>query len=62
MDTHFRILKDSLELKKKKFLLALFKIQYGGEFQDSRQTIECTRIVRNNANNLQLRILEDWTF
>jgi penicillin-binding protein-related factor A (putative recombinase) len=39
-----------LELKKKKFLLALFKIQNGGEIQDGRQTIKCSRIVRNNAN------------
>jgi hypothetical protein len=31
------------------------KIQNGGENQDGRQ------IVRNNANNLQLRILKDWT-
>jgi hypothetical protein len=47
--------------KKKKFLLALFEIQNGGEIQDGRQTIKCSRIVRNNANNWQLRILEDWT-
>jgi hypothetical protein len=33
------ILRGSLELKKKKFLLALFKIQNGGEIQDGRQTI-----------------------
>jgi hypothetical protein len=32
------ILKDSMELKKK-ILLALFKIQNGGEIQDGRQTI-----------------------
>jgi hypothetical protein len=51
----------SLELKKKKILLALFKIQNGGEIQDGRQTIKCSRIVRNNANNWQLRILKDWT-
>jgi hypothetical protein len=49
------ILKDSLELKKKKF----FKIQNGGEIQDGRQTIKCSRFVKNDANNLQLRILED---
>jgi hypothetical protein len=53
------ILIDSLELKKKKILLALFKIQNGGNFQDGRQTIKCSRIVINYANNLQLRILED---
>jgi hypothetical protein len=49
------ILKDSLELKKKKFLLALFKIQNGGEFQDGGQTIKCSRF----AKIMQLRILED---
>jgi hypothetical protein len=42
---HFIILKDSLELEKKKFLLALFKIQNGGENQDGRQTIKCSRFV-----------------
>jgi hypothetical protein len=31
---NFRILKDSLELKNFFFLLALFKIQNGGEIQD----------------------------
>jgi hypothetical protein len=61
VQTHFRILKDSLEHKNFFFLLAFFKIQNGGEIQDGRQTIKCSRIVRNNANNLQLRILEDWT-
>jgi hypothetical protein len=55
------ILKCSLELKKKKILLALFKIQNGGEIQDGRQAIKCSRLVKNNANNLQFRILEDWT-
>jgi hypothetical protein len=52
------ILKDSLELKKKK-LLTFFKIQNGGEFQDGRQTIKCSGFVKNNANILQLRILKD---
>jgi hypothetical protein len=52
---HCRILKDSLELKKKKILLALFKIQNGGDNQDGRQTIKRSRILRNNVNNLQLR-------
>jgi hypothetical protein len=42
-------------------LVAPSKIQNGGEIEDGRQTIKCSRIVRNNANNLQLRILEDWT-
>jgi hypothetical protein len=37
------------------------KIQNGGENQDGRQTIKRSRIVKNNANNLQLQILEDWT-
>jgi hypothetical protein len=55
---HFMILKDSLELKKKKIFLALFKIQKGGEIQDGRQTIKCSRFVKNDANNLQLRLLE----
>jgi hypothetical protein len=55
------ILKNSLELKKKKILLALFKIQNGREIQDGRQTIKCSRFVKNDANNLQLRILEDYT-
>jgi hypothetical protein len=32
--------------------------QNGGENQDGRQTIKRSQ---NNANNLQLRILEDWT-
>jgi hypothetical protein len=41
-------------------MLALFTHQNGGVNQDGRQTIKCSRIVRNNANNLQLRILEDW--
>jgi hypothetical protein len=55
------ILKDSLGHKNKKFLLALFKIQNGGDIQEGRQTIKCSRFVRNNANNTQLRILEDKT-
>jgi hypothetical protein len=46
-------------LKRKKNLLALFKIQNGGEIQDSRQTIKGSRFIKNNANNLLLRILED---
>jgi hypothetical protein len=45
--------------RKKKFLLALFKIQNGGEIQDGRQTIKCSRFVKHDANNLQLRNLED---
>jgi hypothetical protein len=36
------------------------KIQNGEEIQDGRQTMKCSRIVRNNANNLQLWTLEDW--
>jgi hypothetical protein len=51
------ILKDSLGLFF--FLLMLFKIQNGGEIQDGRQTIKCSRFVKNHANNLQLRNLED---
>jgi hypothetical protein len=47
-----------LELKKKN-LLALFQIQNGGETQDSRQTIKYFRFVKNNVNNLKLRILKD---
>jgi hypothetical protein len=35
------ILKNSMELKKQKILLALFKIQNGGEIQDGRQTVKC---------------------
>jgi hypothetical protein len=38
--------------RKKKILLALFKIQNGGEIQDDRQTIKCSRFVKNDANNL----------
>jgi hypothetical protein len=38
-----------------------FKIQNGGEIQDGRKTIKCSRFVKNDANNLQLRILEDQT-
>jgi hypothetical protein len=53
------ILNNSLELKKKKFLRVLFKIQNGGEIQDGRQTIKCSRFVKNDANTLQLRDLED---
>jgi hypothetical protein len=45
--------------RKKKFLLALFKIQNSGEIQDGRQTIKCSRFFKNDANNLRLRILED---
>jgi hypothetical protein len=41
------MLKDSLELKKKKIFLALFKIQNGGEIQDGQQTIKCSRFVKN---------------
>jgi hypothetical protein len=41
------ILKDSLELKI--FFLALFKIQNGAEMQDGRQTIKCSRFVKNDA-------------
>jgi hypothetical protein len=59
VQAQFMISKNSLELKKKKFLLALFKIQNGGDIQDGRQTIKCSRFVKNNANNLQVRILED---
>jgi hypothetical protein len=43
-------------------LLALFKIQNGGEIQDGRQTIKCSRLVKNDANNLQLRNLKDRLF
>jgi hypothetical protein len=49
VQAHFMILKDILELKKKIFLVALFKIQNGGgiqnggEIQDGRQTIKCSR-------------------
>jgi hypothetical protein len=50
VQAHFMILKDSLDQK----------IQNGGEIQDGRQTIKLSRIVRNNANNLQLRTLKDW--
>jgi hypothetical protein len=39
--------------------MAPVKIQKGGEIQDGRQTIKCSRFVENNANNLQLRISED---
>jgi hypothetical protein len=54
------ILKDSLDQLKKIFVLeVLSKIQNGGEIQDGRQTIKCSRFVRNDANNLQLRNLED---
>jgi hypothetical protein len=54
------ILKDSLEnTRKKNYLLALFKIQNGGEIQDGRQTIKCSRFVKHDENNLQLRNLED---
>jgi hypothetical protein len=53
------ILNNSLELKKKKFLIALFKIQHGGEIQDGRQTKKCSRFVKNDASNLQLQNLED---
>jgi hypothetical protein len=49
---HFMILKNSLELKKKKILVA-------GEIQDGRLTTKCSRFVKKNPNNLQLRILED---
>jgi hypothetical protein len=59
VQAHFMILKDSLELKIFFFLSALLKIQNGGEIQDGRQTIKCSRFVKNNANNLQLRILEE---
>jgi hypothetical protein len=34
-------------------------MQNGGEIQDGRQTIKCSRFVKNDANNLQLWILED---
>jgi hypothetical protein len=53
------ILKDSLELKKKKNLYALFKIQNGGEIQDGRQTIKCSQFFKTDANILQIRILKD---
>jgi hypothetical protein len=56
---HFMILKDSLELEIFFFLSVLFKIQNGGDIQDGRQTIKCSRFVKNDANNLQLRNLED---
>jgi hypothetical protein len=58
VQAHFMILKDSLELKNFFFLFALLKIQNGGEILDGHQTITCHRFVKNNANNLQLRILE----
>jgi hypothetical protein len=35
------------------FFLFPSKIQNGGEIQDGRQTIKCSRFVRNNADNLQ---------
>jgi hypothetical protein len=58
---HFIILKDSLDFgtQEKKILLAPFEIQNGGEIQDGRQTLKCSRSVKNNADNLQLRLLED---
>jgi hypothetical protein len=37
-------LKDSWELKKKN----LFEIYNGGEIQEGRQTIKCSRFVKNN--------------
>jgi hypothetical protein len=43
----------------KLILEALSKIQNGGEIQDGRQTINCYRFVKNDANNLQFRNLED---
>jgi hypothetical protein len=55
------ILRGILKLKKKKFFLALYKIQNGGEIIDGRQIIKCSRFVKNNANKLQLRILKDQT-
>jgi hypothetical protein len=50
------ILKDSLNFF---FLFALFNIKNGGGIQDGCQTIKCSRFVKNNANYLQLRFLED---
>jgi hypothetical protein len=47
------ILRDSLE--------APPKIQNGGEIQDGRRTIKCSQFVKNDANNLKIRILEDYT-
>jgi hypothetical protein len=40
-------------------LEASSKIQYGGAIQDDGQTMKCPRFFKNDANNLQLRILED---
>jgi hypothetical protein len=47
--------------QEKKIQLAPFKIQNGGEIQDARQTIKCSRFVKNDSNYLQLWILEDYT-
>jgi hypothetical protein len=44
VQAHFMILKDSLD---------------HGEIHDGRQTIKCSRFFKNDANNLQLCILED---
>jgi hypothetical protein len=41
-------------------LEVLFKIQNYGDIQDGRQTIKCSRFVKNDTNNLQLRNLEDY--
>jgi hypothetical protein len=38
VQAHFKIIKDNLELNKKKILLALSKIQNGGEIQVGGQT------------------------
>jgi hypothetical protein len=64
VQAHYMILKDSLNFElepseKKIVLVALSEIQNGREIQDSHQTIKFSRFVKNNANNLQLRILED---
>jgi hypothetical protein len=42
--------KISWNSRKKKFLLALFKIQNGGEIQDGRQTKKNSRFIKNNIN------------
>jgi hypothetical protein len=60
VQANFLILNDSLELKNRFFFLfALYIIQNSGENQDGRQTIKYSRLDKNNANNLQFRILED---
>jgi hypothetical protein len=50
----FMVLLDSLYLKKIKNLVAFYRMQNGGEIQDGRQGIKCSRYVKTAPKNFNL--------